>query len=58
MKTGTMVDYAVRRTTEHVSNFLRLDEEIRNRRIDENWLGWLEFRNAIFPEIDYRIYRS
>ena len=57
MKTGTMVDYAIRRTNEHVSNFLRLDEEIRNNRIDENWLGWLEFRNAIFPEIDYRIYR-
>jgi len=57
MKTGTMVEYAIRRTREHVSNFLRLDEEIRNERIDDEWLGWLEYRNNLFPEIDYRIFR-
>lgn len=57
MKTGTMVEYAIQRTQEHVSNFLRLDQEIRNDSIDEGWLGWLEYRNNLFPEIDYRIYR-
>jgi 1,4-alpha-glucan branching enzyme len=57
MKTGTMVDYAVRRTQEHVARFLRLDDQIRNGNIDERWLGWIEWRNNIFPEIDYRVYR-
>jgi 1,4-alpha-glucan branching enzyme len=57
MKTGTMVDYAVRRTQEHVARFLRLDDQIRNGKIDERWLGWVEWRNNIFPEIDYRVYR-
>lgn len=57
MKTGTMVEYAIQRTREHVSNFLRLDEEIQRDAIDEEWLGWLEYRNNLFPELDYRIYR-
>jgi 1,4-alpha-glucan branching enzyme len=57
MKTGTMVDYAVRRTQEHVARFLRLHDQIRNGKIDERWLGWVEWRNNIFPEIDYRVYR-
>lgn len=57
MKTGTMVEYAVRRTQEHVGNFLRLEEGIRQDRIDEGWLGWLESKDNIFPELDYRIFR-
>jgi 1,4-alpha-glucan branching enzyme len=58
MKTGTMVDYATRRTKEHVSRFLRLDEQIRRDEIDEDWLSRAESRNNLFPELDYRIYRS
>jgi 1,4-alpha-glucan branching enzyme len=57
MKTGTMVDYAVRRTKEHVLRFLRLNEQIRSRSIDEQWLSFVEGKNNIFPEIDYRVYR-
>jgi 1,4-alpha-glucan branching enzyme len=57
MKTGTMVEYAVRRTQEHVGNFLRLEEGIRSHAIDEGWLSWLESKDNLFPEIDYRIFR-
>jgi 1,4-alpha-glucan branching enzyme len=57
MKTGTMVDYAIRRTKEHVLRVLRLDEQIRARRVDETWLAQVESRDNIFPEIDYRVYR-
>ncbi|MFL5343225.1 MAG: glycoside hydrolase family 57 protein [Hyalangium sp.] len=57
MKTGTMVDYAVRRTKEHVLRFLRLNEQVRGGNIDEAWLSQVEARNNIFPEIDYRVYR-
>ncbi len=58
MKTGTMVDYAVKRTKDHITHFNRLYEQIRNGRIDEGYLADLEYRNNIFPDIDYRVYRS
>ncbi|HOV78972.1 MAG TPA: DUF1957 domain-containing protein [Bacillota bacterium] len=58
MSTGTMVDYAVRRTKTHLNNFFRLYEEIEGGRIDEGWLSDLEYRNNIFPNMDYNWYRS
>src|SRR5438874_10848121 len=57
MKTGTMVDYAVRRTKEHILRFLRLHDQVRSGNIDGQWLSFVEGKNNIFPEIDYRIYR-
>ncbi|NLK50936.1 MAG: DUF1957 domain-containing protein [Syntrophomonadaceae bacterium] len=56
MKTGTAVDYAIKRTKEHLLNFSRLYTEIKENRIDAAWLQHLEQKNNIFPEIDYRIY--
>jgi 1,4-alpha-glucan branching enzyme len=56
MKTGTMVEYAVERTRVHVINFNHLYETIRNGDIDEGWLGEVERRHNLFPDIDYRIY--
>lgn len=56
MKTGTAVEYAVRRTKEHILRFTRLYEEIRAGRIDEGWLSEIEGKDNIFPEIDYRVY--
>lgn len=58
MSTGTMVNYAVKRTKTHLQNFLRLYDDIKNNRIDIGWLSYLEFQNNIFPDIDYRWYRS
>jgi 1,4-alpha-glucan branching enzyme len=57
MKTGTMVDYAVRRTKEHVLRFQRLHDQVRSGTIDEAWLAHVESKNNIFPELDYRVYR-
>lgn len=56
MKTGTMVEYAVKRTRDHVTRFLKLEEDFRNDRIDEGWLREVEWRDNIFAEIDYRVY--
>lgn len=56
MTTGTMVSYAEKRTREHVHNFLRLAQEIEQDSIDVHWLGWLESKNNIFAEIDYRAF--
>lgn len=56
MKNGTMVQYAVRRTKEHIANFLRLLDDLKKNRIDANFVNLLESHNNIFPEIDYRVY--
>jgi 1,4-alpha-glucan branching enzyme len=56
MKTGTMVDYAIRRTKEHLLRFGRLHEQIRGGTVDAGWLGHLEARDSLFPEIDYRLF--
>src|SRR6267378_559323 len=58
IKTGTMVDYAVRRTREHLLRFTRLYDQIKGNQLDERWLGQVEARDNLFPEIDYRVYRS
>jgi 1,4-alpha-glucan branching enzyme len=57
MGTGTHVGYAVRRTKEHLLNFTRLYEDIRNNCLDEGWLGDIEYKDNIFPEIDYRVHQ-
>ncbi len=56
MKTGTMVQYAQRRTKEHIANFLRLYEDLQNNIYDFDFISLLESHNNIFPEIDYRVY--
>ena len=56
MKTGTMVEYAVKRTVTHVDDFLKLDAQIRSGDIDEPWLADIESRHNVFPTLDYRMY--
>ncbi|MGE5405671.1 MAG: glycoside hydrolase family 57 protein [Candidatus Saccharibacteria bacterium] len=58
MKSGTMVDYAVRRTKEHLHNFNRLYYSVSEDRYDDWFLGQLEHRNNIFPDIDYHVFAS
>jgi 1,4-alpha-glucan branching enzyme len=56
MKTGTMVDYAVRRTKEHVLRFTRLHDELRAGQLDAGWLAEVEAKDDLFPELDYSVY--
>jgi 1,4-alpha-glucan branching enzyme len=56
MKTGTAVRYAVDRVKTHLARFRRIDREISAGWLDEGWLANLEWRDNIFPEIDYRVY--
>jgi len=56
MKTGTMVQYATRRTKEHIANFNRLYEDLAGNKLDENFISLLEHHNNIFPDIDYHVY--
>ena len=56
MKTGSHVEYAERRTKEHLLRFTRLYEDARGNHIDEGWLADLEYFDNVFPDVDYRVY--
>ncbi len=55
---GTTVEYAARRFRSHIRRFNHLAGEIESGRIDEERLAEIEWRDNIFSEIDYRVYRS
>jgi 1,4-alpha-glucan branching enzyme len=57
MATGTHVSYAQKRTREHLIRFTRLYEDIKAEAIDEGWLADIEYKDNIFPEIDYRVHQ-
>ena len=57
MKTGTAVQYAVQRISDHISTFNELVSKLGDAPVfDEKALADIEKRDNIFPEIDYRIY--
>ncbi|HOJ76563.1 MAG TPA: DUF1957 domain-containing protein [Bacillota bacterium] len=56
MKTGTMVEYAVKRTKIHINRFNQLYDQIKYNRIELGYLGELEHKDNIFPNINYQIY--
>jgi 1,4-alpha-glucan branching enzyme len=58
MNSGTMVEYARRRFTDHLLNCRALCKQIRAGAVDEGWLGQLEERNNLFPHLDYRLFQS
>ena len=53
---NTMVDYAHRRIKDHTGRFTRLYNELNSGKIDKKFLEEIELKDAIFPDIDYRIY--
>jgi 1,4-alpha-glucan branching enzyme len=54
----TNVNYAVKRTREHIVRFNRLYEALTGFGVDEEMLEAIETRDNIFPNIDYTVYRS
>jgi 1,4-alpha-glucan branching enzyme len=56
MKTGSHVEYAVKRIKNHIGRFSRLYADIKNDTIDESWLSELESKDNIFRDIDFRVY--
>lgn len=56
MTTRTMVEYAEKRTRQHIINFISLYEQVNSGRIDESFLADLEYKNNIFPNINYKIF--
>ncbi|MDH4232851.1 MAG: DUF1957 domain-containing protein [Nitrospirota bacterium] len=48
--------FAIRKFTEHITNFTALHHQIASDRIDREQLALLERKNNIFSDIDFRIY--
>ena len=58
MKTGTSVDYAVRRFKTHIHRFHRAAGMVESGAYDENYLREISARDSLFPDMDYRIFQS
>ncbi|MFD1677002.1 1,4-alpha-glucan branching protein domain-containing protein [Alicyclobacillus fodiniaquatilis] len=58
MDTGTMVDYAVKRTKLHIHRFRALANMIREEHIDTAYLANLHANDNIYPAISYQIYQT
>ncbi|MDR2616685.1 MAG: DUF1957 domain-containing protein [Endomicrobium sp.] len=56
MTAGTMVEYAIKRTKDHLISFANLYAQINSNSLDEMYLQNLEHKNNIFPNIDYKAY--
>lgn len=55
---GTTVEYATRRFRSHIRRFNALADEIEHGTIDEERLAEIEYRDNLFAELDYKVYRS
>jgi 1,4-alpha-glucan branching enzyme len=58
MKTGTTVEYAKKRTQDHIARFTHLYRALTGQEdLREEFVHEFEDRDNIFPGIDYRVYR-
>lgn len=55
--TNTSVPYAVRRLREHLQRFHELADAVENGAVDAVRVAEIFARDAIFPWLDYRVYR-
>src|SRR3989339_2019672 len=58
MTTRTMVEYAEKRTRDHLLNFNNLFEQVKRSQVDERYVHELENKNNIFPLIDYTVFAA
>ncbi len=61
LKTGTTVQYATKRTIDHVTRFNEIYDRLMIGRVDDAFVSFLaeaEKRDNLFPDVDYRVYAS
>src|SRR5205809_1138242 len=56
MKTGTAREYATQRTIDHLARFNRLHDQFVINNFDEEFLRDCEWRDHIFPNVNWRYY--
>jgi 1,4-alpha-glucan branching enzyme len=54
LRTGTSPSYARKRVKEHLLRFTRLYEQLTAGQLDPDWLQQVEWRDNVFPEVNYR----
>jgi 1,4-alpha-glucan branching enzyme len=54
LRTGTSPEYAGKRIQNHLLRFNKLHDQLTRGKIDPNWLGEVETRDNLFPEVDFR----
>jgi 1,4-alpha-glucan branching enzyme len=58
MTTNTAREYSARRTKEHIANFNKLLDDFLADSIDVSMLEWMEYKNSIFEELDFRVFAN
>jgi 1,4-alpha-glucan branching enzyme len=56
IKTGTAREYATQRTIDHLARFNRLHDQFLANNLDEEFLRDCEWRDNIFPNVNWRYY--
>jgi 1,4-alpha-glucan branching enzyme len=56
MKTKTAREYATKRTTEHLARFNQLHDQFAATGVDEKFLADCEWRDNLFPNVNWRYY--
>ncbi len=56
IKTGTAREYATQRTIDHLARFNRLHDQFVTNAVDEEFLRDCEWRDNIFPNVNWRYY--
>lgn len=56
MKTNTMVEYAIKRTKDHIGRFLAIYDMVKTNKINEKQIKDMEYRDNIFAEIDFNVF--
>jgi len=56
LTTGTTVAYAKRRLHDHIARFTGLYEQVMRGTVSADDLAAIQWRDNIFPEIDFRVY--
>ena len=54
LRTGTSPDYARKRVKDHLLRFIALHDQLTGVGVDEPWLGEVEGRDNLFPELNWR----
>ena len=53
LRTGTSPEYARQRVRDHVLRFTRIYEQLTAGQLDQEWLRQVEWRDNIFPDVNY-----
>jgi 1,4-alpha-glucan branching enzyme len=56
MRTGTAREYATKRTIDHLARFNKLHDQFTGGQLDEKFLADCEWRDNLFPNINWRYY--